>query len=870
MITAIVMLAVNAGQIGKILGTTTFPVTYKVTEMLRSTFYLFMLIIITFYAGELIWRERDNKLDGIIHSMPIPNWMLYSSKLSALMMLGVFLMLVVMIFGMFVQIFKGYFNFQPGLYLTELGINYIEFVLLSVLALTIHTIVNNKYAGHFIMVLYFLTDLFMAQFGLEHNLYKYASSPGITYSAMNGYGHFVGPFLIFKIYWASFAILLAIGSNLLWIRGTEANWKSRMKQFRQRFTTPAKVGVISALILFIGFGGFIYYNTNILHDFTTTKESRQERAGYEKQYARYENLPQPRITDVNVNLDIFPEKRNFHFDGTYILKNKARTTIDTLIISQHSETEIRKMRLSKEFRPVIEDKEVGFYVYKLSSPLQPGDSMNLNFDIAYISKGFKNNGSNTAILENGTFIHSSTYLPSIGYNTSLELSNNKIRKKFGLKKKPPIAPIGDTNARMDTYIARNSDWVNFETTVSTRSDQIALAPGYLINQWEENGRTYYHYKMDSKVLNFFAWLSADYKIKRDRWNDVDIAVYYQEGHEYNVDNMIRSVKKSLDYYTENFSPYQYKQLRILEFPRFGNYAQSFPNTIPFSESIGFIADVDKDDINYPFWVTAHEMAHQWWAHQVVGGNVEGCTVMSEVLAEYSSAMVMLKEFGNEIIQNLMDHGQDSYLEGRAKERIKEPPMLYVRPRQGYIHYGKGCVAMYSLQDYIGEKNLNQAIREFRDKYAYQQPPFVTSRDFYQYIKNATPDSLMYLTKDWFERIVLYENKVNNFDYEKTPDNNYKVTLNLETRKFQADSLGNETELPVNDWIDVAVYATEYKEGEFIRDTLHFKKHKFTSPTTKLEFVVDKKPTKAGIDPMYKLIDRHREDNIKSKSVSNVL
>jgi hypothetical protein len=56
------------------------------------------------------------------------------------------------------------------------------------------------------------------------------------------------------------------------------------------------------------------------------------------------------------------------------------------------------------------------------------------------------------------------------------------------------------------------------------------------------------------------------------------------------------------------------------------FAQSFPNTIPWSESIGFIARVDDskpDDIDYPFYGPAHELSHQWWAHQVIGGNVQG-------------------------------------------------------------------------------------------------------------------------------------------------------------------------------------------------------------------------------------------------------
>jgi aminopeptidase N len=162
-------------------------------------------------------------------------------------------------------------------------------------------------------------------------------------------------------------------------------------------------------------------------------------------------------------------------------------------------------------------------------------------------------------------------------------------------------------------------------------------------------------------------------VKKDRWNDVAIEVYYQPGHEYNLDRMIASVKASLDYYTTNFGPYQHKQFRILEFPRYEVFAQAFPNTIPYSEAIGFIARVregDKEDIDYPYYVTAHEAAHQWWAHQVIGGDVQGSTMLSETLAQYSALMVMKRKYGEAKMQRFLSYDPDRYLLGRASEQQK--------------------------------------------------------------------------------------------------------------------------------------------------------------------------------------------------------
>src|SRR5713226_3348755 len=100
--------------------------------------------------------------------------------------------------------------------------------------------------------------------------------------------------------------------------------------------------------------------------------------------------------------------------------------------------------------------------------------------------------------------------------------------------------------------------------------------------------------------------------------------------------MLNSTEKSFAYYTRNFGPYPHKEARIIEFPRFAHFAQAFPGTMPYSESVGFIANLDHpDDIDSVFFNVAHEMAHQWWAHQVAGANMQGATTLSEMLAQYS-------------------------------------------------------------------------------------------------------------------------------------------------------------------------------------------------------------------------------------------
>ena len=410
-------------------------------------------------------------------------------------------------------------------------------------------------------------------------------------------------------------------------------------------------------------------------------------------------------------------------------------------------------------------------------------------------------------------------------------------------------------------LTTESAWIAFSPRVCTAADQIAIAPGYLQREWSEGDRRCFAYAMDRKILHFYSFMSARYAVLRDRWNDVDLEIYYQPGHEYNLARMIDATKKSLDYFTKNFSPYQHRQVRILEFPRYAQFAQAFPNTIPFSESIGFIARVrpnDPQDLDYPFYVTAHEVAHQWWAHQVIGANVQGATMLSESLAQYSALMVMEKEYGRDSMKRFLAYELRSYLQGRSGEKKRELPLMRVED-QGYIHYRKGSLVFYALRDYLGEDVLNAALARYVAQVAEKGPPFTDTRDLLAILREVTPPQYAYLIEDMFETITLYDNKVLAASATPRADGKFDVHLELGARKLRADELGEEREVPIADYIDVGVFGAP-QPGEELGKPLLLERRKIDRATTSIDVIVDEQPVRAGIDPYNKLIDRTPRDN----------
>lgn len=880
LVVGLVFILISIGVSTQILGTKTYPVTWQMLAFSGGFFSLFINLLTFLFAGLLVHRGTVSRMGLLIDSTPVPNWTLLLSKLIALVKMQMVLLLVIMVSGILIQLYYGYYNFEIGHYLFELyGINLIHYVIWALLAILIQTLVKNYLLGFFITLAISIAIPFLDTIGVEQTIFKFNQAPGTFYSDMNGYGHSLPRYYLYKFYWLLLGLIFICTALLFWRRGITQNIQERIVIARKRLTGPVMSVILIALLIFTGIGGYIYYENKVLNRYVSAKQQEQERVDWEKKYKKYEKLPQPRIVDVNVNMDLIPESRDFKATGYFIVKNKTGSAVDSLfVLHTEYETSVSFDRASKK---VFHDSTYYLNIYTLDQPLQPGDSMKMNFVVKNKPNTILQNHS--GMMENGTFLNSAQLFPSFGYSEGYEIIDDDIRKKYGLAPKERMAAADDSVARGNTYIARDADWIKFETIVSTAPDQIAIAPGYLVRSWNENGRRYFHYKMDRPMLHFFAYNSGRYEVKKERWNDINIELYYHKGHEYNLDRMTRSVEQSLAYYAANFSPYQHKQARIIEFPRtYGTFAQSFANTIPFSEAIGFIADVDEGDenaVDYPFSVTSHEVAHQWWAHQVIGANVQGATLLSESLAEYSSLKVLEERYGKGQMRRFLKDALDKYLQGRTFEGKKEKPLMY-NENQQYIHYNKGSLVLYTLSDYIGDKPFNHALKDFIAEVAYQEAPFANSIELVAHLKKATPDSLQYLIEDMFETITLYDNRVSKASYKALANGKYQVDMEVQTAKYRSDDKGKRIyenaagqtltqdvagkkpiqSLPLRDYIEVGIFGEEEKDGKKKEKVLYLKRVKVTAISNVYSIIVDEKPVEVGIDPYNKLIDIRSEDN----------
>lgn len=847
-------------------GNTTYPVTYAVTDILQGSMFIYMIIIITFYAGQLVWKERDPRIDGIVNALPMASGTPLLAKTAALLGVVLVVMLFTTLAGMITQLGHGYTRIQPLVYLTYYIVpSLLSFTFYSVLAILVHVLVNNKYLGFFVFILLIVLNMFAWDIpGIESNLLVLNGSAGMQYSDMNGVAPFIRNWVFFRAYWMLFAGIMLLAAFFFTLRGNDTEWRWRWHAARER-SKGARLLALTLVGAWVVLAGFGYYQTQVVNEYTTENEMEDLQVRYERTYKRYASMAQPHFTDLTYTIDLDPAQRAISYAIVAILKNKNAHPMDTVWFNIPDDMDVKLEVPGGQV--VLDDEDLGQRMYRLSPPLQPGADLRVTMHGGWKRKGIQNRTDHTTVVQNGSFFNNMQLLPTLGYDNGFELSDRADRREHGLPPNERMPALtDDPHARMNTYLMKNSDWVNVRTTISTSPDQIAIAPGSLKKEWEADGKRHFQYELDHPALNFYSFMSARYEVAREKWHDVDLEVYYQKEHAVNVPRMLNSMRMSLEYYTEHFGPYYHKQARIIEFPRYSSFAQAFPGTMPYSESIGFITDLsDTTDIDMVFYVVAHEMGHQWWAHQVCGADMQGSTLLSESMAQYSALMVMERAYGRAHMRKFLKYESDKYQQARGSEVIGERPLLLVE-NQGYIHYNKGSVVLYGLREFLGEDTVNQAYRSLVDSFAYAEPPWPTALDLKHALLKVTPDSLRYLITDGLDKITIHNNRVETATARMLPDSTYEVKLKLWAEKNHADSLGRETPVAMNDWFDVSLLRYPVfgaKADKSLNDVpLLQRRVKLKSGWNEFTYTVATKPMKAVLDRDQLFFDKAMDDNEK--------
>ncbi|RZJ35015.1 MAG: aminopeptidase, partial [Brevundimonas sp.] len=359
------------------------------------------------------------------------------------------------------------------------------------------------------------------------------------------------------------AVMLAVIAYGLWRRGTETRLWPRLKRFPRRLFGPAGVIGGVALAAFIGLGVFIYINTNVWNEYRTQKQIERLQADAEKTLLRYEEVPQPTVTDVRLVMDLHPHAPSLRTSGAYLLENRTSAPLREVHLRWNDTLDME--RLVVQGATVARDwPEFSYRIYRFTTPMQPGERRAVRFESVLQQRGFMNSGNTTRLVDNGTFVNNFEFAPMVGMGRDGLLTDRSKRRKLGLPAELRPAKVEEEGARGRNYIG--ADWVTADITVTTDADQTVVAPGDKRSDTVVNGRRTARFVTESPVLNFFSVQSARYAQSRRVHNGVEMVVFHDPAHTRNVPRMLEALSNSLDYYQANFSPYQFRQARIVEFP----------------------------------------------------------------------------------------------------------------------------------------------------------------------------------------------------------------------------------------------------------------------------------------------------------------
>ncbi len=846
-------------------GGAVWPVTRILIPALDGSFTFIAVIIAAYYAGELVWRDRDRGAHEMIDATPAPDWSFLVPKTAAVILVLVSTLLASVAAAVIVQAVKGYYDFEFGKYLLwYVAPNAVDLSILAALAIFVQALSPHKFVGWLAMTLYIVLGITLPNLGLEHNLIFYGHTNPVPLSDMNAQGRFWIGAWWFRAYWAAWAALLLVTAFALWRRGAETRFAPRLARVPARLRGGMGLWVTAAMLTIAGAGAFIYYNTNLLNHYRTQNSDDRWLAAYERTLLPYETVPQPSVVQVSLNVQIEPARPWLEARGVYVMENKTGASLRQVHVRFDRPVDVRALSVQGA-RPTQSYERFNYRIFTFDTPMAPGERRSLSFDTVLTERGFRTSRRETRdltrVVANGTFVNSFEIAPMIGMNRDRLLTDRAKRRKYGLAPELHLPPLGDPAAQSRSVFGADA-WTTSDVTVTTDADQTPIAPGDKVSDVTGGGRRTARFVTAAPILDFFSVQSARYAERTQRYKGVNLSVYYDPQHGRNVDRMLRALRASLDYYQANFSPYQFHQARIVEFPDYERFAQSFAGTFPWSEGLGFIADYrDPTRVDMVTYVAAHEFAHQWWAHQLIGADEQGETLLSETLAQYSALRVMRQLYGPNHVRKFLKFELDSYLRNRGGEAQAEQPLERVED-QPYVHYRKGSLVMYRLADEIGEGAVNRALRAMLARYAFKGAPYPTALDLVATLRAQAPADKQDLITDLFEKITLYDLKATAASARLRPDGRYDVTLTVKAAKSHADGLGRERAAPMNETVDIGLFdAKPDAKGFGAKDVIALQKWPIRSGVQTVAFVTARRPAFAAIDPYVELIQRNTDANL---------
>ncbi|MCH8535489.1 MAG: M1 family peptidase [Flavobacteriaceae bacterium] len=286
----------------------------------------------------------------------------------------------------------------------------------------------------------------------------------------------------------------------------------------------------------------------------------------------------------------------------------------------------------------------------------------------------------------------------------------------------------------------------FNLSIEAPTDYYVLSNGVLSNKTSTEERTQWEYTMKKPMSSYLLALAMGDFISEEieSSSGVPIQLFLSKKYRENFEPTYRHTQQIFDFLEDEIGvayPWEdFKQVAVKDFLYAGmeNTGLTIFSEQFITDSIGF------KDLNYVN-VNAHELAHHWFGNLVTATESKHHW-LHEGFATYYALLAEREIFGEEYFYFQLYQWAETL---KAESDNGKGEALLKSNASSLTYYQKGAWALHILKEKVGPTNFNQAVKNYLEKYAYQN---VTTEDFLREVEEESQVDLTEYRLDWLRQV----------------------------------------------------------------------------------------------------------------------
>ena len=683
-------------------------------------------VLMALWSWQLGWQNQRNGAAEMIAATPISNHQLVSAQALTMGIAWLALLSITAVAVLVAQLLADSV-IEAGVYGQILAMTGLPVLLFGWLCLALHHVMRSALMAGGLCLLLLMVKFtpLLSLAGISHPLLDIAGTPLQPADYLIGFSRSEHTFWPYLITWSAVAVCALV----LAVNKTHRGAGFALRPWRSLSRSGwLAVGVV--VVVLVGFHLALQQE----RPYMTPDARHALRADYEKHYGHWDARVQPVVTHIDALVDFFPQQRQATLNLTLHLKNRGDEAIHEVLVGSYPGFKPEALTLSGG-QLTSQNERLQQSVYQLDSPLQPGKMLTLHAEIVVNGARWWLPAGHQILLPEFSYLRGIPLLPSIGFNRQYTLRDEVLREELGLAALDMPLPSAFVNATPPTTL--QSTPITLRSVVSAPVSHTVHTQGQVVNQWLTSGRRYTEFATAEPVRNIPVWLatrqtSTTHSVMAgERTVDIHLTGLTRDltsGPEVSAQQVhLQAVTDTFKWFSAQLTPYPYQQLFLLFTPEFGPSGYALPQVILMSHRLAVRARPATDaGFDQRYRRTAHEVAHQWFGHQIGYGVEADGSFLIESLAKYAELVLIEQRYGKEAMQSLVDYELQRY-QHALRGRLTATRAIIDATSSPDV-YARATLVFARLRELVGDEPIISVLKQLLGQNAPGRES-VTSMDF---------------------------------------------------------------------------------------------------------------------------------------------